>query len=64
VKLTWLRVAALVVNLLLVIYLMWTKRLLGVRGGRSACNARLTTESVIEAEQAALAAASPARPAP
>jgi uncharacterized membrane protein (DUF2068 family) len=64
VKVTWLRVAALVVNLLLVIYLVWTKRLLGVRGGKSAYEARLRTESVIEVEQAALAAASAIPPGP
>ena len=57
VKITWLRVAAFVVNLLLVIYLVWTKRLFGVRGGKRAYEARLRTESVIEVEQAALAAA-------
>ena len=64
VKITWLRIAALVVNLLLVIYLVWTKRLLGVRGGKSAYDARLRTESVIEVEQAALAAASVRQPDP
>jgi uncharacterized membrane protein (DUF2068 family) len=63
VKVTWLRIAALVINLLLVVYLVWTKRLLGVRGGKKAYDARLRTESVIEVEQAALAAAQPARPA-
>ncbi len=55
-KITWLRVAALAVNLLLVVYLVWTKRLFGVRGGRAANEARLRTESFIEVEQAALAA--------
>ena len=59
---TWLKVAALVINLLLVIYLIWTRRLFGIRGGRKACDARLRTESVIEIEQAALAAAPPGRP--
>ena len=63
VKITWLRVVAFVVNLLLVIYLVWTKRLFGVRGGKRAYEARLRTESVIEVEQAALAAASPGQPA-
>ena len=62
VKPTWLRAAAFVINLLLVIYLAWTKRLFGVRGGKRACQARLRTESVIEVEQAALAAASPGQP--
>src|SRR6476661_3956450 len=56
VKITWLRVGALVINLLLVVYLVWTKRLFGVRGGRQAYEARLRTESFIEVEQAALAA--------
>jgi len=57
VKVTWLRVGALVINLLLVVYLVWSKRLFGVRGGKQAYEARLRTESFIEAEQAALAAA-------
>jgi uncharacterized membrane protein (DUF2068 family) len=54
VKITWLRVGALVINLLLVIYLVWTKRLFGARGGRKAYEANLRSESVIEVEQAAL----------
>jgi uncharacterized membrane protein (DUF2068 family) len=62
VKITWLRIAAFVINLLLVIYLVWTRRLFGVRGGKAAYEARLRTESVIEVEQAALAAASPSQP--
>ena len=61
-KVTWLRVGALAVNMLLVIYLVWSKRLLGVRGGKRAYEANLRSESVIEVEQAALVAASPARP--
>ena len=59
---TWLKVAAFVINLLLVIYLVCAKRLFGVRGGKAAYEARLRTESVIEVEQAALAAASPGQP--
>ena len=61
-KITWLRLAALVINLLLVIYLVWAKRLFGIRGGKTACAARLRSESVIKVEQAALAAASPSQP--
>jgi uncharacterized membrane protein (DUF2068 family) len=53
---TWLKVAAFVINLLLVIYLVWTKRLFGARGGKKAYDARLRSESVIEVEQAALMA--------
>jgi uncharacterized membrane protein (DUF2068 family) len=59
---TWLKVAAFVINLLLVLYLVWTRRLFGVRGGKAAYEARLRTESVIEVEQAALAAASSGQP--
>jgi len=55
-KITWLRVTAFVINLLLVSYLVWTRRLFGFRGGRAAYDARLRTESVIEVEQAALVA--------
>ena len=62
-KITWLRLAAFVINLLLVIYLVWTKRLFGVRGGKRAYEARLRSESIIEVEQAALAAASAPRAA-
>jgi uncharacterized membrane protein (DUF2068 family) len=57
VKVTWLRVGALVINLLLVVYLVWSKRLFGARGGKQAYEAKLRTESFIEVEQAALAAA-------
>jgi len=60
VKITWLRLAAFAINLLLVVYLVWSKRLFGVRGGKAAYEARLRSESVIEVEQAALAAAAPA----
>ena len=59
-NITWLKVAAFVINLLLVIYLVWTRRLFGARGGKAAYDAKLRTESVIEVEQAALAATSPA----
>jgi uncharacterized membrane protein (DUF2068 family) len=61
-KITWLRIAALMINLVLVIYLVWTRRLFGVRGGKTAYEAKLRSESVIEVEQAALAAASPGQP--
>jgi uncharacterized membrane protein (DUF2068 family) len=64
VKITWLRLGALVVNLLLVIYLVWTKRLFGARGGKKAYEANLRSESVIEVEQAALAATSARSAAP
>jgi hypothetical protein len=45
---------AFVVNLALVIYLVWSRRLFGVRGGKAAYEAKLRSESLIEVEQAAL----------
>jgi uncharacterized membrane protein (DUF2068 family) len=54
VKVTWLRVVAFIINLLLVAYLVWSKHLLGVRGGKEGYEARLRGEAVIEVEQAAL----------
>jgi len=61
VKVTWLRLGAFLVNLLLVAYLVWTKRLFGARGGKPAYDARLRAESVIEVEQAAVLAGRPAQ---
>jgi uncharacterized membrane protein (DUF2068 family) len=49
------------INLALVLYLVITKRLFGVRGGKAAYDARLRSESVLEA--AAKAAAWSGRPA-
>jgi uncharacterized membrane protein (DUF2068 family) len=61
VKITWLRLGAFLVNLLLVVYLVWTKRLFGVRGGKRAYDASLRAESVIEVEQAAMLATKPGK---
>ena len=66
---TVLRVVAFLINLGLVLYLVVTKRLFGVRGGKKAYEARLSSESILDAEIAALAAeqAEPgrhAKPAP
>jgi uncharacterized membrane protein (DUF2068 family) len=57
-KVTALRVVAFVINLALVVYLVVTKRLFGVRGGKKAYEARLRSESILDAEIAALAAES------
>lgn len=57
-KVTALRAAAFGINIALVAYLVLTKRLFGVRGGRPACEARLRSESVLSAAQAEAAAAS------
>ena len=51
---TWLKVAALVVNLAAVVYLVWSKRLFGVRGGHAAFTAERDAMSLLEVEAAAL----------
>jgi len=68
-KVTVLRVVAFLINLALVLYLVLTKRLFGVRGGKAAYEARLRGESILDAEIAALQAGQPepgrhAKPAP
>jgi uncharacterized membrane protein (DUF2068 family) len=65
-KVTVVRVVALAINLALVVYLVVTKRLFGVRGGRRAYEARLRSDSVLYAagEPAASAAPVPAAPGP
>ena len=71
-KITVLRAGAFAINLALVLYLVLTKRLFGVRGGKKAYEARLRSASILQAEIGALAAgparpaseARPARPAP
>ena len=55
-KVTVLRVVAFAVNLGLVLYLVLTKRLFGVRGGKKAYEAKLRSESLMDAEMKALAA--------
>jgi hypothetical protein len=53
-EVTWLKVAALVVNVAAVFYLVWTKRLFGVRGGHAAFRAERDAQSLLEVEAAAL----------
>jgi len=55
-KVTALRMAAFVVNVALVLYLVLSKRLLGARGGKKAYDARLRSESVLQAAADAAAA--------
>ena len=67
-KVTATRVIFFLINLTLVIYLVVTRRLFGVRGGKAAYEARLRSESVMEEARKAVAAAhqpqaSPATPA-
>jgi uncharacterized membrane protein (DUF2068 family) len=56
-KVTWLRLVAFIINLALVVYLVVTKRLFGVRGGKKAYEARLRSASILQAEIGAVAAA-------
>jgi uncharacterized membrane protein (DUF2068 family) len=55
---TWLKMAALLVNLAAVAYLLWSKRLFGIRGGHAAFEAERHSESLLEIEHAAAATAS------
>jgi uncharacterized membrane protein (DUF2068 family) len=52
-RVTWVRVAAMVVNVAAVIYLLWTKRLFGIRGGKAAFEAERRGQSLLEVEAAA-----------
>ncbi len=52
-RVTWLRVVAFALNLFAVVYLLWTKRLFGFRGGREAFEAERHSESLLEVQQAA-----------
>jgi uncharacterized membrane protein (DUF2068 family) len=63
-KVTVLRLVAFVINVALVVYLVVTKRLFGVRGGKKAYEARLRSASILQAEIDALAAAPAAAAAP
>ena len=50
---TWLKVVAFLINIALVIYLVWRKRLFGVRGGRAAFERERHEDSLLEVEAAA-----------
>jgi uncharacterized membrane protein (DUF2068 family) len=64
-KVTALRAGAFIVNLALVVYLVVTKRLFGVRGGKRAYEERLREGSIIEqATEAASTTATPATKPP
>ena len=62
-KITATRVIFFVINLALVLYLVITRRLFGVRGGKDAYEARLKEESILRAAIAAAAAGQAAGPA-
>ena len=52
-KVTWLRVGALIINLFAIGYLLWTKRLFGLRGGHAAFEAERHSDSLLEVERSA-----------
>lgn len=52
-RVTAVRVGAFVINVAAVVYLLFTKRLFGLRGGREAYEAERREESLLEVEQAA-----------
>lgn len=62
-KVTWLRLVAFLINLALVAYLIWSKHLLGVRGGKRAYEAKLRGEAILEVEQSAQVPSAPPLPA-
>jgi uncharacterized membrane protein (DUF2068 family) len=53
-RVTWLRLVALLLNLFAVVYILWTKRLFGIRGGREAFEAERAGLSLLEVERAAI----------
>lgn len=59
-KLTALRAAALVVNVVAVAWLLWSKRLFGINGGASAYYQEHRAESLLSVERAGLAEAAAA----
>jgi uncharacterized membrane protein (DUF2068 family) len=61
-KVTATRVVFFVINLALVLYLVITRRLFGVRGGKSAYEARLRGESIMQTAISAAAAGQAAEP--
>jgi uncharacterized membrane protein (DUF2068 family) len=52
-RVTWLRVVAFALNVFAVVYILWTKRLFGLRGGRGAFEAERHSASLLEVERAA-----------
>ncbi|MEN3360821.1 MAG: hypothetical protein V7637_4803 [Mycobacteriales bacterium] len=64
-RITWLRIGALIINLGAVVYLVYSKRLFGVRGGGKAFEAERHEASLLEVETSAhLSPAAPTAPAP
>ena len=53
-KITVIRVGALIINIAAVIWLLWSKRLFGIRGGGAAYHAEHNAESLLTVERAAV----------
>lgn len=53
-KVTWLRLLAFAINVFAVVYLLWSKRLFGIRGGHEAFEATRRGEALLEVERAAV----------
>ncbi len=53
-RVTFLRLAAFIVNVAAVVWLLWSKRLFGIRGGAAAYHAEHSAESLLTVERAAL----------
>ena len=51
-KITVIRVGALIINIAAVIWLLWSKRLFGIRGGGAAYHAEHSAESLLTVERA------------
>ncbi len=56
-RVTVLRVGLLAINLAAVVWLIWSKRLFGVRGGAAAYHAEHSAESLLTVERAAVSGA-------
>lgn len=56
-RVTWLKIVLTLVNVAAVVWLIWSKRLFGVRGGGAAYHAEHSQESLLTVERAALAEA-------
>jgi len=52
-KVSWLKVVVLIINVAAVVYLLWSKRLFGIRGGHRAYQEALHEVSLLEVEQSA-----------
>jgi len=62
-KVSWLKIAVMIVNVAAVVYLLLAKRLFGIRGGGRAYEAALREVSILEVETTSAAAAGTPEPA-